>query len=109
MNHIKKVLPVLVVVSIMAAFGNAGAIGDVDAGLSKATTAVCDTIKGLQESMFVRMIAMVMFIAGIGMMWLKMRGGMALSLTGFLGYFIIMQSMKIAKSFGLVPDTGCTV
>lgn len=100
----KKFIPVLAVISIMALTTSAGAI---DTGMKDATTAVCTTIKSIQGSAFLTLIAMLMFIGGGVMIWLKMRGGLALLLTGFIGYFLVKQSLAIANAFKLLP-AGCT-
>ena len=102
----KKFIPVLAVISILALVTSAGATS-IDTSMKDATSAVCTTIKSIQGSAFLTLIAMLMFIGGGVMIWLKMRGGLALLLTGFIGYFLIKQSLAIAQAFKLLP-TGCT-
>lgn len=102
----KQYLPILAIIAVLAASSSAGAI-NLDSGMSEATNTVCQTIKGIQNSAFLTLIAMVMFIGGGVMMWLKMRGGMALAITGFVGYFLVKQSLAIAQAFKLLPK-GCT-
>jgi len=106
-KQVTAVLPLALLLVIGAASAASGGAINVDdaAGLGKATGVVCATLTSLADSAFVSMIAIVMFVGGLAMIWLKMRGGMALAITAFLGYFIVKQSMGIAKSLGFAK--GC--
>lgn len=108
----KLVLPAILLTLMTFGMAEAQQIATVSLGsttLDTATTNVCKVLKDLQGSNFVKLIALVMFVAGMVMMWLKIRGGMALSITAFVGYALITQSLAIANAFGLLPKTsGCT-
>lgn len=104
---ITRSTPVLGAVALLAVAQVAGAQTGInlDASLAPATTTICETIKGVQNSAFLAIVAVVMFVGGLFMMWLKMRGGMALAITGFIGYFLIKQSLNVAAALKITPAT----
>jgi len=104
-NLLNRAAPILGAVALLAVCQVAGAQTaiNLDTSLAPATTAICNTIKGIQTSAFLAIIAVVMFVAGLGMMWLKVRGGMGLAIGGFVGYFLVKQSLNIAKTVGILP------
>ena len=81
----------------------AGATVDLS-GLQNAGNQVCALLNQISTHMLVGVVAFVMFVAGAFMMWMKIRGGMALAITAFVGYFLVRQSVAIARGLGI---TGC--
>ena len=91
-------LIVMTVISSMA-----GATG-LDTQLNPAATQICTNLNAIAKSAFVSVIALVMFVAGCVMVWLKARGGMGMAAFGLIGFFVVKNLVPIAKSFGIVPS-----
>ncbi|MFC4455197.1 hypothetical protein [Deinococcus sonorensis] len=90
---------------VMAVFGGmAHAQATIGDALTQPGKAICDNLTSLQGSPFVGIIAIAMFAGGVVMWWLKMRGGLALSAVGVLGYFFVRNSLSLAKSFGITSS-----
>lgn len=88
---------------LMTVFGSmAGATG-LDTQLNPAATQICKNLDAIANSAFVSVIALAMFVGGGAMIWLKIRGGMALAAFGLIGFFIVKKLVPIAKSFGIIP------
>ena len=106
---IARSAPVLGVIALLSVCQVASAQNgiDLESSLAPAVTAICDTIRGIQSSTFLSIIALVMFVSGLAMMWLKVRGGMGLAITGFVGYFLIKQSLQIATTLTIVDAAKC--
>lgn len=89
---------------LMTVLGSmAGATG-LDSQLNPAATQICANLNAIAKSAFVSVIALVMFVGGAAMIWLKIRGGMGLAAFGLIGFFVVKNLVPIAKSFGIVPS-----
>jgi|GEM_PF-5903685 len=90
-------------VAALLALSAAGAV-TIDKSLETATQTLCDNLKAIQSSAFVAAIAVVMFVVGGFMFWFKVRGALAMMVTGLVGFMIIKNIVSVANSFGL---KGC--
>lgn len=93
--------------AVLLATGHAHAqtaASDLDSSLNPAATQICKNLDAIAKSAFVSVIALVLFGVGGIMIWLKVRGGIALALSGLVGFFIVKKLVPIAKSFGIVPE-----
>ncbi len=94
----------LAVVLALSGNAHATAADDLDSSLNPAATQICKNLDAIAKSAFVSVIALVLFVAGGIMIWLKVRGGMVLAASGLIGFFLVKKLVPIAKSFGIVPE-----
>ena len=91
-------------VLVLSGNAHATAAGDLDSSLNPAATQICKNLDAIAKSAFVSVVALVLFVAGGIMIWLKVRGGMVLAASGLIGFFLVKKLVPIAKSFGIVPE-----
>lgn len=90
-------------VCLVGGMAHATAASSIDTSLNPAATQICKNLDSVAKSAFVSVIALVMFVGGLLMVWLKQRGGLALAAFGLVGFFVVKQLVPIAKSMGIVP------
>lgn len=91
----------------LCVLGSAGAAGiDFETSMSPAAKLICDAADGFIKSPLLTAGAFGMFLAGGAMAYFKVRGGLSLMITAFVGYVLLKQIIPIAKVLGLLPK-GC--